>query len=153
MRALAWLMIVIASEAAAGPPVDDWRWLRGDWIACRDDGVVEESWLGPRDGLLIGANLSTTRGRTTFEHLRIARDEAGWTYWGSPMGRPAVPFVLVQHGEQSAIFENAAHGFPARIVYRRDGTALIARIEGMVDGAPREKGWRFEQGRAGERCR
>jgi hypothetical protein len=35
--------------------------------------------------------------------------------------------------------------FPRRIVYRRDSAALIARIEGTVNGQPRAREWVFRR--------
>lgn len=144
----------LAAPAMAEPlaAVDDFGWLSGDWRRCRDDEIVEERWLGPRGGLMVGVNLtSRVGGRTSFETLRIARDadDGRPTLWASPMGRPAVPFRLLDGGPGRAVFANPEHGFPARIVYRRDDDALLARIEGTAaDGGPRAVEWRFESGTA-----
>ena len=36
-----------------------------------------------------------------------------------------------------AVFENPAHDFPQRVIYKRDGDKLNARIEGTKDGKTR----------------
>jgi hypothetical protein len=43
------------------------------------------------------------------------------------------------------VFENAAHDFPQRVIYRRDGERLVARIEGRLRGEARGRDWVFER--------
>ena len=86
--------------------------------------------------MLIGANLTSSKGKASFENLRIATSDGGWTYWASPMGRTPVPFRLVEASAQRAVFANPEHGFPARIVYWREGDELLARIEGTIRDKP-----------------
>jgi hypothetical protein len=154
MRMLALLPLSLvatalaASVAQAAPP--DLSWLAGDWRRCQDGEIVEERWLGPRGEMLIGANLTSSKGKASFESLRIARSEDGWTYWASPMGRTPVPFRLVESGAQRAVFANPAHGFPARIAYWREGEELLARIEGTLRDQPAAMEWRFAKGTAAD---
>ena len=150
MLAVIVLWVLALSGAARGAPLADLSWLAGDWRRCQDGEVVEERWLGPRGGLLIGANLTSSRGRASFEHLRIAASDDTWTYWSSPMGRTAVPFRMIEAGAQRAVFANPEHGFPARIVYWREGDELLARIEGTVRDKPAAVEWRFARGTAAD---
>lgn len=137
---------MLALFLAAAITDADLSFLSGDWRQCTQDGFVEERWLGPRAGLAVGANLTLRNGKAAFEHLRIQRDRDGWIYWASPAGKAPVPFNLVEAGDERAVFANPAHGFPARIVYARDGADLIARIEGTIGGKAREESWRFVAG-------
>ena len=41
------------------------------------------------------------------------------------------------------MFENAAHDFPQRVLYWREGEFLKARIEGTLKGKERAQEWRF----------
>ena len=116
----------------------------------KEGEIVEERWLGPRGGLLIGANLTSSKGRASFENLRIASSDDTWTYWASPMGRTPVPFRMVEAGAQRAVFANPEHGFPARIVYWREGDELLARIEGTIKDRPAAVEWRFAKGTAAD---
>ena len=148
MRRIALLFVTTIAHAAPAP---DWSWLGGDWRRCQDGEVVEERWLGPRGETMIGANLtSSAKGRATFENMRIARSDDGWTFWASPAGRPAVPFRLVESGAQRAVFANPEHVFPARIVYWREGDELLARIEGTIKDKPAAVEWRFAKGTAAD---
>ena len=154
MRATIHLLLAIAAAAPcptrAAPPASELAWLAGDWHRCRDGEVVEERWLGPRGDMLLGANLTTSPTRApSYESLRIARGGDGtWTYWAAPMGRAPVPFRLVESGAERAVFANPGHGFPARIVYWRDGADLLARIEGTVKERAAAVEWRFAPGAA-----
>jgi hypothetical protein len=44
-----------------------------------------------------------------------------------------------------ATFENLAHDFPQRIIYRKCGDDLCARIEGMMDGRLEAMAWRYSR--------
>ena len=151
MRAVALLFATALAQAA--PPVD-LSWLAGDWRRCKEGEIVEERWLGPRGDVLVGVNLtSSATGKVSFENLRIARDGDGWIYWAAPMGRAPVPFRLVEHGAERAVFANPEHGFPARIAYWRDGAELLARIEGTLRDRPAAVEWRFAPGTAADCAR
>jgi hypothetical protein len=73
-----------------------------------------------------------------FEYLRIETRPDGVYYVAHPKARPGTDFRLISVKGQVATFENPAHDFPKRIIYRRneDGS-LTARIEG--DGTEKEK--------------
>ena len=124
--------------------------LSGDRRRCKDGEIVEERWLGPRGGLLIGANLTSSKGKASYESMRVAASDETWTYWASPMGRTPVPFRMVETGAQRAVFANPEHGFPARIVYWREGDELLARIEGTIKDKPAAVEWRFAKGTAAD---
>ena len=42
-------------------------------------------------------------------------------------------------------FENKAHDFPQRVIYRRCGAQLCARIEGVIGGKPQGEEWRYSR--------
>ena len=50
---------------------------------------------------------------------------------------------MTQMGDSSIVFENPANAYPSRILYRRDGDALVARIEGKRQGNDASEEWRF----------
>jgi hypothetical protein len=144
-----------ASAAHATPAASELAWMAGDWRQCRDGEIVEEHWLAPRGGVLLGASLTTSSssdGKTSWEHLRIARDGDAWVYWASPMGRAPVPFRLVESAPGRAVFANPERAFPSRIAYWRDGADLLARIEGTVQERAVAREWRYSPGTAAD-CR
>ena len=149
MRSIALLLTAVVTIVAHAAPAPDLGWMSGDWRRCKDGEIVEERWLGPRTDLMIGVNLTTAKnGRASWENLRIVRIDDSWTFWASPMGRPPVPFKLVESAAQRAVFANPEHGFPARIVYWREGDELLARIEGTLRDKPAAVEWRFARGTA-----
>lgn len=139
--------LAFSTHAWAQPPtVDSLEWMSGTWVGESARGKVSETWLGPGNGLMVAANLSTfAGGRRTFEFLRIAQTPEGISYFASPGGRPPVEFKLKESGEKRAVFENAAHDFPQRILYWREGEALVARIEGEIKGEKKQQEWRFSR--------
>jgi len=46
------------------------------------------------------------------------------------------------------VFEDPGRDFPRRILYWRDGDALMARIEGTINGQARAREGRFERVRS-----
>ncbi len=126
-------------------------WMAGAWV--RDDGSekVMESWVGPGNGMMVAANLTTfPNGRRTYEFLRIVDSPQGMSYFASPGGRPPVEFRFLQAGDKRVVFENLAHDYPQRITYWREGAMLVARIEGTLRGQKRSEEWRFSPARAAE---
>ena len=121
-------------------------WMSGTWERKSDRDTVTESWLGPGNGLMVAANLTTfANGRKSFEFLRIAETPEGFSYFASPGGKPAVDFKLKEAGERRVVFENPGHDFPQRILYWREGDQLVARIEGTIKGKDRGEEWRFSR--------
>jgi len=153
-RLLTALCTCLAAGAAFAtepgtPRVAALDWMTGTWIH-EEPGEerVAESWLGPGNGLMVAVNLTTwANGRKSFEFLRIADTAEGCSYFASPGGRAPVEFKLKEAGAQRVVFENAAHDFPQRILYWREGERLVARIEGTLRGQARSEEWKFSRGR------
>ncbi len=143
--AVALSAAVLSSATLAAPPrVESLAWMAGTWV--HEDGPVRvaESWLGPGNGLMVAANLSTFPGcKRTFEFLRITDTDTGFSYYASPGGRAPVEFRMKETGEMRVVFENPEHDFPRRILYWREGDALFARIEGTLKGKDASEQWRF----------
>jgi len=148
-RFLALLAIASACElpvAAQTPRVASLEWMSGTWVHDAPRGKVTESWIGPGNGLMVAATLSTfPGGKRTFEYLRIADTAEGFSYYASPGGKAPVEFRLKEAGDKRIVFENAQHDFPQRILYWRDGERLVARIEGAINGKERSEEWRFSR--------
>jgi len=137
--------ILLMAAAPESAPVARLAWLSGSWVSEQGERWTEESWTAPRGGMMLGAG-SSGRGDKVrdWEHMRIAPDEAGvLSFWGSPKGTPAVPFRLVSMSDAEAVFENPRHDYPVRIVYRRDGKALVATISGSKGANPMS--WRYKR--------
>ena len=148
MKTFAAALLLAPTLALAQAPdrVAALDWMTGTWERKSERDTVTESWLGPGNGLMVAVNLTTfANGRKSFEFLRIAETPEGYSYFASPGGKAPVEFKLKEAGERRVVFENAAHDFPQRIVYWRDGEALVARIEGSIKGKDRSEEWRFSR--------
>jgi hypothetical protein len=149
MLALAALALALAAPAAAAPADDVARlaWMAGTWIDEKPGVTTRETWLAPLGGAMAGASQANRPGKPAFiEHVKITAEPAGATYTASLSGQAPVPFVLLPGGKDGeAVFENKDHDFPQRILYRRCGEALCARIEGLVRGKLEAEEWRYRR--------
>jgi hypothetical protein len=98
---------------------------------------------------MIGMHRDIKNGRmASFEFFRILEDSAGIVYLSSPRGAPPTPFRLKTLEAKRAVFENAAHDFPQRVIYWiGPGGALHARIEGEIQGRTESEEWRWTRSR------
>lgn len=121
-------------------------WMAGSWCGTLGGQRIEEVWLEPGGGLMLGMSrtVSPSGQRVAqFEFLRVELRDGVPTYLAQPQGVPAVAFKLTQSGESSARFENPAHDFPQRIEYRRKGNAMRAEIAGPRGGQERVIGFDY----------
>ncbi len=130
------------SSKAPAASISDLAWMAGNWSSEEGGQIVEEQWLAPRAGMMVGVNrTSFPNGKGTFEFLRIAETGSGLTYFASPSGKPATPFLIKSIEETKVIFENLANDFPHRIIYAKSGDALTASIEGEIKGQRKSMNW------------
>lgn len=148
--ALALTPAASAADVCALPKSDakvaTLSWLAGSWIETGKTGVVREHWTGPHGGLLLGLSV-TTQGDAakSFEFFRIAQTPSGLSYFASPNAKPATEFKAIELCADQVVFENKAHDFPQRVIYRKeaDGT-LHARIEGNIKGKLEGEDWTYK---------
>ena len=132
--------------APANATVDELGWMSGHWSGEESGVAMEEIWLAPKGGLMLGMHRDVFgEDRSFFEFLRIASTDSGVVYLAQPLGRPPTAFRLVSSSAGEVTFENPAHDFPQRIVYARSGDVLTARVEGVVDGARRAQVWEWKR--------
>ncbi|MDX2029271.1 MAG: DUF6265 family protein [Blastocatellia bacterium] len=149
MRRIMVLALLIAAAGsfrgeAQSFKVADLAWMSGDWETAPGRVQFDEHWTRPAGGTLFGVSRTIAGDRTVFfEYLRIETRPDGIYYVAHPKARtPGADFKLIKLAAQEATFENLAHDFPKRIIYRKnpDGS-LAARIEG--DGSEKEKAQDF----------
>jgi len=142
--ALAALALAGAARAAPADDVQALAWLAGSWVQRSENLTVREVWTVPQDGAMAGASQTNRAGKRPFvEFMTIAAEPAGATFTARIEGQPPTPFVLKPGAKDEATFENLAHDFPQRVIYRRCGEDLCARIEGMVKGKLKSQDWRY----------
>jgi hypothetical protein len=122
-------------------------WLAGSWQGTAGGVEMEELWLAPKGGAMVGLHRDVAGGRmVSFEFLRIEADADGLVYQASPRGRPATPFRLVESAKNRVVFANPQHDFPQRILYwLADDGRLHARIEGEQKGKPASEEWAWRR--------
>lgn len=139
-RLVSFAVVFLAMGEAPGhgqtSPVASLRWLAGRWELQADRLSVEEQWLEPRAGILVGVSRSS-RGESLvgFEFMRIFSRGDTLIFAAQPSGQELTEFVAVSSGSREVIFENLEHDFPQRVSYRAVGSdSLIARVEGVRGG-------------------
>lgn len=144
---------VLGAREASGQngPADPLRWLAGCWEVRSASRLVEEQWMAPRAGLMLGM-ARTVRGEklVSFEQTQIRRDDQGrLTYVALVPGQAPTVFVAASESDTAIVFRNMAHDFPKEVRYARRGTdSLWASIAG--DTVPGSKQVRFPYARV--RC-
>jgi hypothetical protein len=111
--------------------------LSGCWEQRADSGQwTEECWTDTRGGVMIGSG-RTGRGDNVrhWEWMRIERSTDGsLTFYGSPMGAPAVGFNATEANTKAITFINAGHDYPQRVRYVVTDTGLDAEVS-LADGS------------------
>lgn len=108
------------------------RWLSGCWELRSENRLTVEMWMPPAGSMLIGGSRTVVNGTVReFEHLRITSGGGTLTYIALPSGQNETAFEAREISDSAIVFENLAHDFPQRIIYRRRGAdSIVARIEG-----------------------
>jgi hypothetical protein len=128
----------LATSGVSGPPatIDQMAWLKGCWIQTKPNGAVEELWMAPGGGVMLGLGRTVQSGKLRdYEFVRIVEAEGSLAYMAEPSGQAKATFPLKSLTPDEAVFEDPAHDFPQRVIYRRLGPdAVTGRIEGQIGG-------------------
>lgn len=141
-RLILLLSLALTLPLCAETKLADLAWMTGHWAATIDGVEMEEVWLAPRGGLLVGMHRDISKKRTSFEFQRIAETKDGIVYLAQPSGQPPTPFRLTEVSGHHVVFANPEHDFPKRIIYWLKDGKLCARVEG--DGESAEQ-WCWER--------
>lgn len=135
------------AKSPAGNGIDALAWMAGSWEGKEGKVEVEEVWMAPKGGAMVGMHRDVSGGKMVgFEYLRIVTKAEKLTYLASPQGSAPTPFPLKEMSEKKVVFENPEHDFPQRIIYwlDKDG-ALHAKIEGDQGGKPAAMEWTWRR--------
>lgn len=145
---VASIMTPIATmQGPAKQDVSILSWMSGTWVGVIGQTEMEEQWTTPKGGSLLGVHRDVRAGRTiSFEFMRIQQDADGITFWGSPGGKPAVPFRAIEVTSQRVTFENKEHDFPQRVIYWLTADGMLhAKIEGTMNGKLESEEWAWKK--------
>ena len=129
-------LIPVGAQAPAG--IDRVGWLQGCWALSNSYRVVEEQWMAPRAGTMLGMARSVRAGKLGSYEMTLIREQGtNLAFEAHPSDQPKATFVSSTVSTSAVVFENAAHDFPQRIGYERKGDSLLAWISGTQNGKTR----------------
>ncbi|HSX54799.1 MAG TPA: DUF6265 family protein [Sphingomonas sp.] len=136
------LLAIVAMLAGADTEPPDLAWLEGEWCTVERAGRQTcELWGRERGGTMLGTGQTVRDGKThDFEFMRIVRGLSGehaiikLAFIGAPGGKDPVVFAWSPSPEPGVTFFNAAHDYPQRVRYWRQGQELHAEIS-LADGS------------------
>ena len=149
---LAIALLTAAAHAQTPTPrpmLQDLAWMAGHWRIEQGDRLVDEQWMQPAAGLMMGMARNIQAGKVREYEFTLLRQEPNGDifYVASPSKQAETSFKLTSWSNGEAVFENPQHDFPKKIVYARqaDGS-LLAAIEGPGrDGKPRRVEYPFKR--------
>ena len=135
----ALVAMLAPSAGAQTASIKDVAWLQGCWELRDGDRVVEERWMLPRAGSMLGVG-RTTRGEKLIEHefVVLTERDGRLAYEAHPSGQATATFMSKPITGREVVFEDPAHDFPQRVGYKSTGPGqLLAWVEGTSGGKTR----------------
>ena len=128
-----------AAPAAAPMRIEQLDWMAGCWSYQAGKRLVEEQWMVPRGGSMLGMSRTTESGATReWEAMRIEERDGILVFTARPSGQSGASFRAIEIGERRIVFANPQHDFPQRVLYTlRDDGRLVGRVEGEREGQTR----------------
>lgn len=101
--------------------------------------LITEQWMSPAGTSILGMGRTVKDGKTTgWEFMRIEKRDDGLYFVSRPKENAEdTAFKLVRSTPGEVVFENKEHDFPQRVIYKLQGTKMIGRIEGTMNGKER----------------
>ena len=134
------VLAILCAEVVAQQPQGIQRvaWLQGCWELSASERTVEEQWMAPRAGSMMGMSRTVRGGKlVAYEMVMIREEGAGLAYEAHPSGQPSATFLSTTVGGSQVVFENPSHDFPQQIGYQLKEDALLAWIAGSQNGKSR----------------
>lgn len=134
-----WAGGLTGQEPAA---LEELSWLAGCWEQARPGLLVEEQWMRPRSGTMVGMSRTTREGAPAAYELILLRAVDGVVqFQAHPSGQASAAFTATIVSDTALVVENPDHDFPRRIGYRPVGPDSL---RAWIDGGPGEEGRRVE---------
>lgn len=111
-------------------------WLAGCWRM--DDGrrEMDEQWMAPSGGVMIGMNRALRDGEFRGYELLILRPRGEHLiYEAHPSGQKPAEFASTHLSDTLLVFENPSHDFPQKLVYDRisEDSILVGVFAAVAD--------------------
>lgn len=138
MKLMVLLLAAAMPHFAQGPA---FGLMSGCWAMRTGPVVIQEQWNAPAGGQMMGISRTIRDGKVVFNEFMRIETRADGVYYTPRIGTNAAPvdFKLAKQSPTEVVFENPAHDFPQRILYRKSAEGLFARIEGTKDGKSRSE--------------
>ncbi len=141
--------LVAQETTVLTPSLERLRWLAGDWRMERAGRVVDEHWMAPSGGVMLGMSRTVAKGKMVEHEFTQIREGPGGDlfYVAMPARQKEAAFKALSQTDTEIVFENKDHDFPQIIGYRlnSDGTVL-AWIEGpRSDGTTRRVEYAYKR--------
>lgn len=126
----------ILAGSLCAEDMDQLAFMAGCWATASGPVTIEEQWNRPLGGLMLGSSRTIKNGQAVFHEFMRIEVKDGKLVYTPRIGAKAetASFTAIRVSGDEVVFENLAHGFPQRVIYRRGANALPARIEGTVNG-------------------
>jgi hypothetical protein len=134
-----FVMVALDAISAQAPTLlDRVAWMQGCWEMSTSERTVEEVWLAPKGGSMMGISRTVQGNAMTGYELILLRDNGDrLAYEAHPSGQRAATFLSTSISSSEIVFENPKHDFPQQIGYRINGSDLLAWITGTQNGKTR----------------
>lgn len=131
----ALVVLFAAGSPMAAQQINTLNWMAGCWRQLGAGDQVDEVWLAPASGTMIGISRTIERDTTrSWEHMLIRPGTTGnLVFEASPSGQESAAFIATLVSDTAVVFENLTHDFPQQIRYTRTGDdSLRATLSGTV---------------------
>ena len=143
------IVVVDAQTTSAQQPTGIARiaWMQGCWETSSPQRTIDEQWMSPRGGSMLGMSRTVRDGRLVEHELMILSERGDQlAYEAHPSGQKPATFLSSTLTASTVVFENPAHDFPQRIGYERKGPdALTAWVEGPQNGRTRRIEYAYQR--------
>jgi hypothetical protein len=116
--------------------LDKLAFLKGCWSG----SDTFEMWMKPDAGSIMGAGRTVRNGKLhNSEFFSVTETADGVTlHVLLKLGGSVTQFKAKELTDSSVVFENPAHDYPQRVIYRKNADgSLLGRIEGVSEGKER----------------
>ncbi len=127
-----------AGKPAPPPAIAKLAWLAGAWRSEKDNRLVDEQWMAPAGGVMLGMGRTVVKGKgREHEFLQIREGPGGALFYiVQPSGQKEAAYQIKSMSDTELVFENQLHDFPERVIYtlKPDGSLLVAGEGNGPDG-------------------
>lgn len=151
MHRLLLVLFLFSCQQQAETSMATLQWLPGVWKMPTPDGVLVERWCRVNADTLRGQGY-VLQGRDSLliEDFEIYKNEDAQLVYGAKVKAQndgkTIRYVAAGQKGDSIVFENPAHDFPQKIIYRRlSDSSFAAAIAGMQQGKYRRVDFHFSK--------